>query len=332
MENVAKKRMVSGIKPTGKLTLGNYIGAIKQFIEYQNEYEMFVFIADLHALTLPIEAKELRQNTKDLISIYLACGLDPEKVVLFKQSDVHEHAELGYIMACMSNMGELSRMTQYKDKSSKLGSNESIPTGIYIYPTLMAADIILYDPDYVPVGIDQKQHVELTRDLALRFNSRYSDTFKIPEPVTAKRGAKVNSLSNPEKKMSKSESDKGTVYLLEDLAITRKKIMSAVTDSDTSIVYDVENKPGISNLLTIMSVLSGKSIDELCATYNGQGYGVFKKAVADVVCDTLKDLQDKVKEIQSSGMIDKVLQEGAEKASYYARKKVAKVYRKVGLR
>ena len=332
MENVAKKRMVSGIKPTGRLTLGNYIGAIKQFIEYQNEYEMFVFIADLHALTLPIEAKELRQNTKDLISIYLACGLDPEKVVLFKQSDVHEHAELGYIMACMSNMGELSRMTQYKDKSSKLGSNESIPTGIYIYPTLMAADIILYDPDYVPVGIDQKQHVELTRDLALRFNSRYSDTFKIPEPVTAKRGAKVNSLSAPEKKMSKSESDKGTVYLLEDLAITRKKIMSAVTDSDTTIAYDVENKPGISNLLTIMSVLTNESIESLVERFNGQGYGTFKKAVADVVCAELEELQRKVKEIQSSGIIEKVLEDGAMKATYVARKKLAKVYRKVGLK
>ena len=332
MENVAKKRMVSGIKPTGRLTLGNYIGAIKQFIEYQNEYEMFVFIADLHALTLPIEAKELRQNTKDLISIYLACGLDPEKVVLFKQSDVHEHAELGYIMACMSNMGELSRMTQYKDKSSKLGSNESIPTGIYIYPTLMAADIILYDPDYVPVGIDQKQHVELTRDLALRFNSRYSDTFKIPEPVTAKRGAKVNSLSAPEKKMSKSESDKGTVYLLEDLAITRKKIMSAVTDSDTTIAYDVENKPGISNLLTIMSVLTNESIESLVERFNGQGYGTFKKAVADVVCEELGELQRKVKEIQSSGIIEKVLEDGAMKATYVARKKLAKVYRKVGLK
>ena len=332
MEQVSKKRMLSGIKPTGKLTLGNYIGAIKQFITYQDEYEMFVFIADLHALTLPIDAKELRQNTKDLIAIYLACGLDPEKVVLFKQSDVHEHAELGYIMACMSNMGELSRMTQYKDKSSKLGSNESIPTGIYIYPTLMAADIILYDPDYVPVGIDQKQHVELTRDLALRFNSRYSDTFKIPEPVTAKRGAKVNSLSAPEKKMSKSESDKGTVYLLEDLAITRKKIMSAVTDSDTSIVYDVENKPGISNLLTIMSVLTNESIESLVERFNGQGYGTFKKAVADVVCEELGELQRKVKEIQSSGIIEKVLEDGAMKATYVARKKLAKVYRKVGLK
>lgn len=330
MEN--KKRMLSGIKPTGKLTLGNYIGAIKQFITYQEEYEMFVFIADLHSLTLPIDPKELRQNTKDLISIYLACGLDPEKVVLFKQSDVHEHAELGYIMACNSNMGELSRMTQYKDKTAKIGNNESIPTGIYIYPTLMAADILLYDPDYIPVGVDQKQHVELTRDLAIRFNSRYSDTFKIVEPVTAKTGAKINSLANPSKKMSKSESDKGTIYLLEDLAITRKKIMSAVTDSDTSIVFDMENKPGISNLLTIMSALTNEDVNSIANRFNGQGYGTFKKAVADVVCAELEVLQAKVKEIQASGIIDKVLEDGAMKASYVARRKLSKVYRKVGLR
>ena len=330
MEN--KKRMLSGIKPTGKLTLGNYIGAIKQFITYQEEYEMFVFIADLHSLTLPIDPKELRQNTKDLISIYLACGLDPEKVVLFKQSDVHEHAELGYIMACNSNMGELSRMTQYKDKTAKIGNNESIPTGIYIYPTLMAADILLYDPDYIPVGVDQKQHVELTRDLAIRFNSRYSDTFKVVEPVTAKTGAKINSLANPSKKMSKSESDKGTIYLLEDLAITRKKIMSAVTDSDTSIVFDMENKPGISNLLTIMSALTNEDVNSIANRFNGQGYGTFKKAVADVVCAELEVLQAKVKEIQASGIIDKVLEDGAMKASYVARRKLSKVYRKVGLR
>ena len=332
METVNKKRMLSGIKPTGKLTLGNYIGAIKQFITYQDDYELFVFIADLHALTLPIDAKELRQNTKDLISVYLACGLDPEKVVLFKQSDVHEHAELGYLMTCNSNMGELFRMTQYKDKTAKIGSNESIPTGIFIYPALMAADIILYDPDFVPVGVDQKQHVELTRDLAIRFNSRYSETFKIPQPVTAKTGAKINSLSNPEKKMSKSESEKGTIYLLEDLAITRKKIMSAVTDSDTRIVYDMENKPGISNLLTIMSALTNEPVDVIASRYDGQGYGTFKKAVADVVCAELEKLQIKVKEIQNSGIIDKVLEDGAMKASYVARKKLSKVYRKVGLR
>ncbi|MCR5422537.1 MAG: tryptophan--tRNA ligase [Bacilli bacterium] len=332
MEAITKKRMLSGIKPTGRLTLGNYIGAIKQFISYQDEYEMYIFIADLHALTLPIDAKELRQNTKDLISIYLACGLDPNKVVLFKQSDVHEHAELGYIMACNSNMGELSRMTQYKDKSAKISEKESIPTGLFIYPSLMAADILLYDPDFVPVGVDQKQHVELTRDLAIRFNARYSDTFKIPQPLTSKQGAKIFSLSSPDKKMSKSESDKGTIYLLDDLNVTRKKIMSAVTDLGHEIKYDPVNKAGISNLLTIASSLSGKSIEELEKEYNGLGYGDFKKEVADIVCNFLKDLQTKVATIQASKIIDDVLLEGATKATYVARKKLSKVYRKVGLR
>ncbi|MDE7264319.1 MAG: tryptophan--tRNA ligase [Anaeroplasmataceae bacterium] len=326
------KRMLSGIKPTGQLTLGNYIGAIKQFIAYQDEYEMFIFIADLHALTLPIEAKELRKNTKDLISVYLACGLDPNKVVLFKQSDVHEHAELGYIMACNSYMGELSRMTQYKDKTSKMSDHGSIPTGIFIYPALMASDILLYDADYIPVGLDQKQHVELTRDLAIRFNNRYSETFVVPEPVTPKTGAKISSLSNPEKKMSKSESEKGTIYLLEDLAITRKKIMSAVTDCDNQIEFDIEHKPGISNLLTILSALTKKSIDRLVLEYQGVGYGTFKKVVADAVCEEIGQLQKRVKEIQDSNIIDKILEDGANKASYLARKKLSKVYRKIGLK
>lgn len=330
MEEI-RKRMLSGIKPTGKLTLGNYIGALKQFITYQDEYEMYIFIANLHALTLPIDAKELRNNTKDVISIYLAAGLDPEKVVLFKQSDVHEHAELGYVMTCMSNMGELGRMTQYKDKTKDVSVKESIPTGIFMYPTLMAADIILYDADYVPVGLDQKQHVELTRDLAIRFNSRYSDTFKVPEPVLAKQGAKIYSLSNPGKKMSKSESDKGTVYLLEDINISRKKIMSAVTDSDCLVKYDPENKPGVSNLLVIESSLSGVSIEDLEKKYATSNYGEFKKGVADVVCKFLEELQAKVKEIQSSGMIERILEDGAIKASYVARKKLSKVYRKMGI-
>ncbi len=331
-EEIKKKRMLSGIKPTGRLTLGNYIGAIKQFISYQDEYEMYIFIADLHALTLPIDAKELRQNTKDLISIYLACGLDPEKVILFKQSDVHEHAELGYIMACNSYMGELSRMTQYKDKTANMNEKDSIPTGIFLYPTLMAADILLYDPDFVPVGVDQKQHVELTRDLAIRFNSRYSDTFKVPQPLTSKQGAKVFSLSNPEKKMSKSESDKGTIYLLDDVNVSRKKIMSAVTDMGHEIKYDPTNKAGISNLLTIASCLSGKDIPSLEKECEGMGYGDFKKMVADIVCNELSSLQTKVASIQASGIIEKVLEEGAMKASYVARKKISKVYRKVGLR
>lgn len=332
MEENKRKRMLSGIKPTGKLTLGNYIGAIKQFVSYQDEYDLLVFIADLHSLTLPIDPKELRENTKDLIAIYLACGLDPEKVILFRQSDVHEHAELGYIMACNSNMGELHRMTQFKDKTAKLGVNDSIPTGIFIYPTLMAADILLYDADYVPVGVDQKQHVELTRDIAIRFNHFYGDTFKVPEPVLAKKGAKVYSLSDPSKKMSKSESDKGTIYLLEDLAITRKKIMSAVTDMENKVRFAPETQPGISNLLTIMSALTNEDISSIAKRYEDGGYGNFKKAVADVVVDELAKLQAKVKEIQNSGVVDEILAKGAEKASLLARKKLAKVYRKVGLR
>jgi len=228
-------------------------------------------------------------------------------------------------------MGELSRMTQYKDKTAKLSSNESIPTGIYIYPTLMAADILLYDADFVPVGVDQKQHVELTRDLAIRFNSRYGETFKVPTPLIAKTGSKIASLANPEKKMSKSESDKGTIYLLDDLNVSRKKIMSAVTDSDNTIVYDLENKPGISNLLTIMSCLTNREINDISNEYNGKGYGEFKKAVADVVIDELERLQARVSEIKKSGIIEQVLEDGANKAKYLARKKLNKVYRKVGI-
>lgn len=326
------KTMLSGIKPTGQLTLGNYIGAIKQFISYQNDYEMLIFIADLHALTLPIDPKELKENTENLIAIYLACGLDPNKVILFKQSDVHEHAELGYILACQSNMGELSRMTQYKDKSSKISNKESIPTGLFIYPTLMAADILLYDADYVPVGIDQKQHVELTRDIAERFNRTYGGGFKIPETVLARSGAKINSLSDPNKKMSKSESDKGTIYLLDDLALSRKKIMSAVTDMDNEVRFDMENKPGISNLLTIMSTLSNRSIEDLENEYRHGGYGNFKKAVADVVISELEALQNKVNEIKKSGIISQVLLEGSKKAEALASKKLELIYKKIGLR
>ncbi len=326
------KRMISGIKPTGKLTLGNYIGALKQFIKYQDEYEMYIFLADLHALTLPIEHDELLKNSEDILALYLACGLDPKKVVLFKQSDVAEHSELGYIMTCFSNMGELSRMTQYKDKTSSL-KNDNIPTGIFIYPTLMAADILLYDADYVPVGVDQKQHVELTRDLAIRFNNRYQkEIFKLPEPLMAKQGAKIYSLSNPSKKMSKSESEKGTIYLLDDLKVTYKKIMSAVTDSSNEVYYDEVNKPGISNLLVIYSELSNQSVDEITKIYRHQGYGTFKKVVAECVVNTLKQLQEKVQEIKNSGIIKEILKQGQEKAKIVAREKVNEVYKIIGLR
>lgn len=324
------KKMLSGIKPTGRLTLGNYIGAIKEFVKYQDEYEMFIFIANEHALTVPIDPKELRQNTKDLIAIYLAAGLDPEKVTLFLQSDVDAHVKLGWIMTCLSGYGELQRMTQFKDKSRKKESG--ITAGLFTYPSLMAADIILYDADYVPVGQDQTQHVELARDLAERFNKRYSDTFTVPEPIVTKVGAKVYDLQNPTKKMSKSETNpKGVVDLLDNPAQARNKIKSAVTDSIGIVQFDPENQPGVSNLLTILSALSGEPIDSIIARYEGKGYGELKKETGDVVFNFLTDLQARYKEIVESGVIKTVLEEGAQKANAIANKKVRKVYKKVGL-
>ncbi|MEG0361811.1 MAG: tryptophan--tRNA ligase [Longicatena sp.] len=323
------KRMLSGIKPTGRLTLGNYIGAIANFVAYQEDYEMFVFIANMHAITVPIEKNELKQNTKDLIALYLACGLDPEKATIFLQSDLHEHAELGWIMTCNSYIGEMQRMTQYKDKTAK--GETGVTAGLFTYPALMAADILLYDADYVPVGVDQKQHVELTRDLAERFNHRYGDTFKIPEPLVSKVGAKVYSLQDPMKKMSKSEDNpKGTIDLLDEPSVARKKIMSAITDSIGIICYDKENQPGISNLLTILSSLSGEPIEDIVKRYKGIGYGEFKKEVGNVVFDFLTNLQIRYKEIMQSGAVEKVITEGNDKARQIARKKVSKVKKKIG--
>ncbi|WP_115714482.1 tryptophan--tRNA ligase [Amedibacterium intestinale] len=323
------KKMLSGIKPSGRLTLGNYIGAIRKFVEYQDEYELYVFIANLHAITVAQDKAELKKNTKDLIALYLACGLDSKKVTIFLQSDVHEHAELGWIMTCNSYMGELQRMTQYKDKTAK--GETGITAGLFTYPSLMAADILLYDADYVPVGIDQKQHVELTRNLAERFNNRYGETFVIPEPVVAKVGAKIYSLQNPTKKMSKSEENpKGTIDLLDEPSLARKKVMSAVTDSLGIIQYDPENQPGISNLLTILSSLNGESIESIVNRYEGKGYGEFKKEVGQQVFDFLSDLQKRYNEIIASGMAEQVIKEGNEKASFIARKKLSKVKRKIG--
>lgn len=324
------KRMLSGIKPTGRLTLGNYIGAIRQFVTYQDDYDLYVFIANMHAITVAQDPKELKQNTKDLIALYLACGLDPEKMTLFVQSDLPQHAELGWILTCHSYMGELQRMTQYKDKTAK--GETGITAGLFTYPSLMAADILMYDADYVPVGVDQKQHVELARNLAERFNHRYGDTFVVPEPVVAKVGAKIMSLQNPTKKMSKSEENpKGTIDLLDQPSIARKKIMSAVTDSLGVIHYDPENQPGISNLLTILSSLKDESIDGIVTRYENKGYGEFKKEVGQAVFDFLTDLQSKYTEIINSGKIDEVIQAGNEKASKIAYKKIAKVKRKLGL-
>lgn len=323
------KRMLSGIKPTGRLTLGNYIGAIRNFVAYQEDYEMYVFIANMHAITVAQDKNELKQNTKDLIALYLACGLDPEKATIFLQSDVHEHAELGWIMTCNANMGELQRMTQYKDKTAK--GETSITAGLFTYPALMAADILLYDADYVPVGVDQKQHVELARDLAERFNHRYGDTFTIPEPLVSTLGAKVFSLQNPTKKMSKSEENpKGTIDLLDDPAVARKKIMSAVTDSIGIVQYDIENQPGIANLLTILSSLQGEAMEDIVQRYNGIGYGEFKKEVGECVFQFLTELQIKYKEIMKSGEVERVINEGNDKARLLAHKKLMKVKKKIG--
>ena len=325
------KRMVSGIKPTGELTLGNYIGALRNFVKYQDDYELYVFIANLHCVTVYQDPKELRKNLKDAIALYLACGLDPEKCTIFLQSDVYEHAQLGWLMTCMSYMGELSRMTQFKEKTQN-AKDENITAGLFVYPPLMAADILLYDADYVPVGEDQKQHVELTRDLAQRFNNRYSETFVVPEPLVAKVGARIMSLSDPAKKMSKSEeTNKGCIYLLDDINVAKKKIMSAVTDMCAHVNYDKENQPGVSNLLEIMSSLSGEPIDSIVARYDGKGYGEFKKEVAEVVAKELTMIQGRYNEIMKSGLIEQVLKEGAERAHRIAFKKLKKVQKKMGI-
>ena len=323
------ERMLSGIKPTGRLHLGNYIGAISQFVKYQDEYEMYIFIANQHAITVPTDPKALRQNTKDLIALYLAAGLDPEKCTLFLQSDVDAHVKLGWVFTCLTYMGELQRMTQYKDKTAK--GETGITDGLFTYPCLMAADILLYDADYVPVGQDQKQHVELTRHLAERFNNRYSETFVVPQPLETKVGKKIFSLQDPTKKMSKSETDtKGTIDLLDDPAVARKKIMSAVTDSVGIIQYDPESQPGLANLLTIQSVLANEPIEDIVKRYEGKGYGELKKEIGQTVFDFLTDLQAKYKKIIESNVIDQVLEEGAKKASYVANKKIRKVYKKIG--
>lgn len=324
------KRMLSGVKPSGRLTLGNYIGAIRHFVSYQEDYELFIFIANMHAITVQNDPQELKKNTRDLIALYMACGLDPEKTTLFLQSDLPQHTELGWILTCHSYMGELQRMTQYKDKCAK--QETGITAGLFTYPALMAADILMYDADYVPVGIDQKQHVELARNLAERFNHRYGDTFIVPEPVVAEVGAKIMSLQNPTKKMSKSENNpKGTIDLLDEPSVARKKIMSAITDSLGIIQYDPENQPGLANLLTILSSLTNESIDSIVKRYQGRGYGDLKKEVGQAVYDFLSELQVKYQAIIASGKIDEIIQNGNEKAGKIAYKKVAKVKRKLGL-
>ena len=325
------KRSLSGIKPTGNLTLGNYIGALKNFKKYQDDYENFIFIADLHALTLPIDPVELRNNTKDIVAFYIAAGLDPEKTTIFLQSDVSAHSEINSILQNYLYMGELSRMTQFKDKSKKMNEN-AIGLGLFAYPVLMCGDILLYNADIVPVGEDQKQHVELCRDLVHRFNNRYNkEVFKMPEPIIPKVGARIMSLSDPTRKMSKSD-PKGDIFLKDDLNVVRKKIMSAVTNLGIYIYYDPENKPGISNLIQIYASLKDISIEETENIFKDcHKYGEFKKAVADVVIDVLAPFQEKYKEVLASGKIDEILDNCAKRASYIANKTLLKVKKTVGL-
>ena len=328
------KTIVSGIQPSGKMTLGNYLGAIKNFVALQNseeEQEFLIFVADLHAITVPQEPAKLRSNIRSLVATYLACGLDPTKVTLFIQSEVAEHAQIGYLLQTITYIGELERMTQYKDKMVK--QTAGVSSALLTYPVLMAGDILLYNADFVPVGEDQKQHLELTRNLAQRFNTRFSDTFKIPEPLISQNGtAKIMSLQEPTKKMSKSDPiDKACIFLLDEPNVIKKKIMSAVTDLDGVIKYDPVNKPGISNLLTIMAAATGKTVSELELEFANKGYGEFKSKVAESVVSMLEPIQKKYYELLNSDEIDKILDDGREKASYLANKMLRKLKKKMGL-
>ena len=323
------ERILSGIKPTGNLTLGNYIGALRNFKNFQDQGETFIFIADLHALTLPIDPEFLRTNSRDIAAFYLAAGLDPKKTHIFLQSHVSAHAEMNAIMQNFLYMGELSRMTQFKEKSHNL-KNDAIGLGLFAYPVLMACDILLYDATIVPVGEDQTQHVELTRDLCKRFNNRFGDILTMPKAVVTKVGARIMSLSNPSVKMSKSD-PKGDVFLKDDIQVIRKKIMSAVTDSEMEVRYDKENKPGISNLLTIYASLKNITIEEAEKEFVGANYGTFKRAVADVVCNELQSFHERYQYFINSGEVDKVLEEGADAARKVANKTLQRVKDAVGL-
>ncbi|MBQ6465225.1 MAG: tryptophan--tRNA ligase [Oscillospiraceae bacterium] len=328
-----KKVMLSGIKPTGDLTLGSYLGAVKNWVERAELYDNYYFMADLHALTTRNNPAELRRRTLEQLAQYVACGLAPEKNTLFIQSQVHQHAELGWVLNCYTMFGELSRMTQFKDKSAKNADN--INGGLFTYPSLMAADILLYQPDYVPVGDDQKQHVELTRDVAQRFNNLYGETFKVPEPFIPKVGARVMDLLDPRSKMSKSdEIGNGRILLMEAPEDIMRKFKRAVTDSDTErcVRYDPENKPGVSNLMSIYAAVTGKSFDEIEAEFDGKGYGVFKPAVGEAVVETLRPIREEAARImKDKAYLENLCREGAQRASYIAEKTLRKVYRKVGL-
>ena len=323
-----KKRIFSGAQPTGQLHIGNYLGALKNWVALQDEYEAFYCIVNLHAITLPQDPATLRQATLDLARIYLAAGVDPEKSTIFIQSDVPEHAELTWILSCIARMGELERMTQFKDKTK--GNQERAGIGLFTYPILMAADILLYQTDLVPVGQDQKQHLELTRDLAERFNRDYGETFKIPEPYIPKAGASIKSLQDPSKKMSKSdENPNASIFLLDDADTIVKKIRRAVTDSGTEITFD-ETRPAITNLLTIYQLITDKTQEECVAHFAGKGYGDFKNELAEVTVEFLKPFQERIKQFDDE-TLKSILNNGAERARGIAAKTLSDVYAKTGI-
>ena len=323
------KRVFSGVQPTGNIHLGNYLGALKQFVELQEDHECLYCIVDEHAITVPQDPKELREHILDVAALYLAVGVDPKKSIVFVQSDVSGHAELGWVLCCNSSTGELSRMTQFKDKSK---NKESAPTGLFTYPVLMAADILLYDTDVVPVGNDQKQHIELCRDLAIRINNKYKKTFVVPEGRFMKAGARVMALDDPTKKMSKSaENVHSRISLLDEPSKIKKSIMKATTDSEGIVKFDIENKPGISNLLSIYSALSGKTIEELEVMYEGKGYGDFKKDLVEVTVEALAPIKARYEQIRHSEELMEILKDGAQRADAIAQKTMARVKENFGL-
>lgn len=319
----------SGIQPSGNLTIGNYLGALKNFSEYSEKYKTFYCVVDEHAITVRQIPAELRKRTYETLALYLACGLDPEQNTLYVQSHVPAHAELAWILNCYTMFGELSRMTQFKDKSQKHSTN--VNAGLFTYPVLMAADILLYQTDVVPVGIDQKQHVELARDIAERFNGVYSDTFAVPEPIISKTGKKIMSLAEPQKKMSKSdENQNAIVYILDDRDTIIRKFKRAVTDSDTEVKF-ADGKDGINNLMTIYSCFTGKDFSDIEAEFAGKGYGDFKLAVGEACADTLAPVQAEFKRLMADkAYLEEVMKKGASEAAYYASKTLSKVRRKVG--
>lgn len=327
------KFVLSGIKPTGIPTLGNYLGALKNFVSLQNEmkdYEFLIFVADLHAITTPQDTKVLQENIMNLAALYLACGLDTDNLTLFIQSEVKEHVELGYIFQSLTYMGELERMTQFKDKSQK--QETGISSALFTYPALMAADILLYNPVYVPVGDDQKQHLEITRTIANRFNNRYGDLFVEPETLISKTGSRIMDLQDPSKKMDKSDgANKGCIYLLEPLDSIRKKVKSAVTDNEAKVKYDVVNKPGISNLMTIYSVITGEDFKAIEIKYENEGYGKFKADLAEIVVNEVGMIQENFKKFNNSPELKQILDEGKARASMFARSQMKKIKAKVGL-